>query len=131
MILSMALLGYVAVWAYTVRAFALRNIDQVAQDELRGRNREAASFRPEDRDHFLADKGPLVDDFQRQDARWGGIGIGAIWPVYWAGRFGDALFSRVNLQSPTELAERQRRELEALRRLAREHNLPLPEADRR
>jgi hypothetical protein len=114
---------------FTAWTCAGRRVDQLARIELRSRRQMAKSYRPEDRDRMIADQGPLGTARQRTDALTMGLLPGLIWPMHWAGRGMLALLRRAPLKSPTEAAEEQRRELEALRRLAMEHNLAMPETE--
>jgi hypothetical protein len=62
-------------------------------------------------------------------ALFGGFGVALFWPVTIPVTFLYRLFLVGDLfRTPIEREEEQREELEALRALAREHNLPMPEA---
>jgi hypothetical protein len=59
---------------------------------------------------------------------FGGFALALFWPVVAPVRGAYRVASSGGLfRTPTEREEAARRELEALRKLAREHNLPMPE----
>lgn len=114
----------------TLRAVALRILDRVAQINLRSRHQLAKSYREEDRERVIAAQGPLVSDLARRDALIDAMFFAAVWPLYWLGRGVMALSRRAPLTSRTEIVEAERRELAALRQLAQDHGLPMPEEPR-
>lgn len=102
---------YVLGFLWTTRFIALRMIEDVAQFELGFR--KTMSRQP--------DKA-LVGGFDKIMAVAMGVCGGFIWPVV----IMIVLFSR-SLRSPTEIAHKEHEELEALRKLAKDHGLPMPE----
>lgn len=109
--------AYLVGWAWTARTVAIRMIDQEARKTLERREswRKRLCMPHDD------DGKPLVDTEMRILSVVMAALIGIVWPlallvVLIAGR----------LRTPTEVAEADRVELEALRKLAREHGLPMP-----
>jgi hypothetical protein len=131
--------GYVCIALLTWRFFAIRHVETCAQDTLAELNRRFSSptYRSQDRERWIAAEiersGGLVPGYERGYGAGMGALAGVFWPLFWVG-VGALLLLDVTtngLSSPTEVAAEQRAkelaELEALRKLAREHNLPMPE----
>lgn len=141
MIGLLAVGGYLAIAACTWRVSVIRQIDQLAQKRLAGLEEiyTTPGIRSEDRDRWIEDHirrdGGLVNDGDRQGAVLGGAVVALFWPPFWAWALAARLLARITsgLTSPTEQAFERRvaehAELEALRKLAREHNLPMPGGD--
>jgi hypothetical protein len=133
--------GYLAAALWTWRCFALRHVESCAQDtlaELEARY-SSSTYRVQDRPHWIAEeiqrRGGLVPGYERDCGVAMGAIAGLLWPLFWVG-LGALLLLDITtngLASPTEAAAEQRAkelaELEALRKLAREHNLPMPGED--
>jgi hypothetical protein len=121
------LMGWLIFSAYLLVAvvcgvrFGVRYIERDAREELGRRERWRRRFNEPHED----DGEPLVDDFERGGFVLGGMLLGLIWPLSLPFR----LLMRVAV-APTEMVERDRLELERLRKLAREHDLPMPGGDR-
>lgn len=73
-----------------------------------------------------------LDNTDRAFAAALGVGLALAWPIALPVRIAwRAVTRRGLLQTPTERAAAERRELEALRKMAREHGLPMPGEDGR
>ena len=106
------LVAYLLGWAWTGRRIAVANLEDSARHTLK---RRRIHTRPGEDDE------PLVDGEERVMAVTIGALVGLAWPV---ALIVMALSRR--LKAPSEVAHAERRELEALRKLAREHGLPMP-----
>jgi hypothetical protein len=80
----------------------------------------------------------LYGDAEKAAKEWlgismyGGFALALFWPVVAPVRFIYRLASTGGLfRTPAEREETERRELEQLRKLAKEHGLPMPETDRK
>lgn len=109
--------AYVAGWLWTSYVIAMRMTESEAQTVLARRESWRSRFREPHED----DGKPLVDGEDRAMNIILGLLIGLVWPLALV-----VLGLSKALRSPTEVAEADRAELEALRALAREHNLPMP-----
>lgn len=110
---------YVIGFLFTARKVALHLIEEDAVSELRHRE-EMRRYREQPQ----YDGKPLVDGADRVMNLFMGCMAAAAWPVVlavWA-------VAR-SLRSPSERIETDQQELRALRKLAREHNLPMPGED--
>lgn len=133
--------GYLAIAACTWRVYVTRQVEYVAQKRLAELEKlyGTPGYRSEDRDLWIAkavrNTGGLVSDYDRSEAVLTGALAGLFWLPFWAWLAARILLALATqgLTSPTERAFEQRAaeraELEALRKLAREHNLPMPGGD--
>lgn len=113
-------IAYLIGWIWTARTIAIRMIDAEARRAAGWRQSWRTQFREPHRD----DGKPLVDGEDRVMSLVMGILIASVWPLALI-----VLAASSFLRSPTEIAEADRVELERLRKLAREHNLPMPGGD--
>jgi hypothetical protein len=104
LILAIYVIGYFA----TARHIAIGILDKDAQ--------RAAKFSLRDKSE------PLVDTEDKMVALFFGAVAATIWPAVL-----PFIAIAKGLRAPTEKTEEQRKELEQLRKLAREHGLPMPE----
>lgn len=111
------LAAYVVGWLWTARLMAIRAVDSEARTELERREEWRKRFKEPHRD----DGKPLVDREDRVMNLVMGLLVGVVWPLIL-----PFLALAASMRIPTEVAEAQRQELESLRKLAREHGLPMP-----
>lgn len=112
------LAAYAVGYVWTARTVALRTTESEAQRELRHRNelRRYGTRETDDR--------PLVDTENRVMNLVLGAIVAFVWPIAIL-----VIAIAPRLKVPTEIAEAERRELAALRKLAAENNLPMPQED--
>lgn len=108
---------YVAGYLWCTRWIALREIEEMAATELADREGWRKKFREPHRDEGK----PLVQSGDRVVQLMFAMLVSLFWPVV-----GAMVLVAGRLRAPTEVRADQRAELEALRALAREHNLPMP-----
>jgi hypothetical protein len=107
--------AYLIGYLFIARRIALAMLESDARKELERRGRYT------NRDHPDAGK-PLVDGEQRLLAVTGGGIIAVGWPLALL-----VMLVAGSLRAPSEKLAAEREELAALRKLARDNNLPMPE----
>lgn len=112
--------AYAIGYLLTARMVALNMIEGEASVELERREGWRNRFSEPHSD----DGKPLVDGEERVLSLLMGCIAAIIWPVVLL-----VIGIAGSLRSPSERLAEQRHELEALRKLAREHNLPMPGGD--
>lgn len=112
--------AYAVGWAWAARRLSVAILEQEAAREKTTRDEWEREFKRPHR-HRGA---PLVDSEGRVMSLVFGSLAALVWPA--------ALLVAViapRLRAPSEVADAERAELDALRKLAREHGLPLPGTD--
>lgn len=103
---------YVVGYLWTTRHLAVSLNERDAREELHRRDLGRRGERSSE---------PLVDtEFRLANLVMAAL-IALLWPLALA-----VLAVAPRMRAPTEIAEQERRELEALRKLARDHDLPMP-----
>ena len=116
--MSWLILGiYVLGWLVTARIIAIGVIESEASKELAARDRWRKRFGQPHADDNL----PLIDNEERIMS----LTIGSLIALFWPAVLPVVGIAKT-LRSPSERIAEERRELEALRKLAHEHNLPMP-----
>lgn len=101
--------GYLLGTVYTARRVALHVLEEDANRITHDKWL---------RDDYARSGKPLIDMTDRILAAMLGFCAGLLWPISLA-----VLWVAIGLRVPSEIAEDERRELERLRKLAREHGL--------
>lgn len=103
--------GWLVGWLLATRSITISMLDREAR--TRAAHHARLSHPPDE---------PLIDTEDRVLTLILGAMIGLAWPIALI-----FLAAARTLRTPTERAATERRELEQLRKLAREHGLPMPE----